>query len=60
MAVFDAWEWNTANASLLPSGAGTVTGPDGNGVFVISLSWLEQEPDGTATKTFSFQVQPLP
>lgn len=60
MAQFDAWQWNTVNANLLPSGAGTVTGPDANGVYTITLSWLEQETDGTATKSFSFQVQPLP
>ena len=60
MATFDAWEWNTANANLLPSGTGTVAGPNGNGVYTITLSWLEQEAKGTATKTFSFKVQPLP
>lgn len=60
MAQFDAFEWNTANAALLPSGAGTVTGPTGNGVYTITLSWQEQEADGAAAKTFSFQVQPLP
>lgn len=60
MAVFDAWEWNTSNATLLPSGAGTVAGPDANGVYTITLTWLEQEADATATKSFAFQVQPLP
>lgn len=68
MAQFDAWEWNTANASALPGGQGTVVGPDGNGVYTITLSWLEQDRDGNAdgggsvaeTKTFAFQVKPLP
>jgi type IV pilus assembly protein PilV len=60
MAAFDAAEWNTANANLLPSGTGTVAGPDGNGVYTITLTWLEQEADGTASKSFAFQVQPLP
>lgn len=68
MAQFDGWEWNTANASALPGGQGTVTGPDGNGVYTITLSWLEQDRDGSAdgggsvaeTKTFAFQVKPLP
>lgn len=26
LALFDAWEWNTANASTLPGGGGTVVG----------------------------------
>ncbi len=26
LAVFDAWEWNTANVNMLPSGGGTVVG----------------------------------
>ena len=64
MAVFDAFEWNTANAAVLPSGLGTVVGPDGNGTYAITLSWLEQEEDGTSdstdTKTFVFQVKPMP
>ena len=60
MATYDAWEWNTTNASFLPSGAGTVTGPDGNGIFIIGVSWLEQEAGAPATKTFNFQVKPLP
>ena len=64
MAVFDGWEWNTANAAVLPSGLGTVAGPDGNGTYAITLSWLEQEEDGssdsTDTKTFVFRVKPMP
>jgi len=66
MAVFDAFEWNTANAAVLPSGLGTVVGPDGNGTYAITLSWLEQEEDGTVdgvaaeTKTFVFRVKPMP
>ena len=59
MAVFDGWEWNTANANVLPSGVGTVAGPDGNGVYTVTLSWLEHETDGTDTKTFAFQVKPM-
>jgi type IV pilus assembly protein PilV len=60
MATYDAWEWNTGNALLLPSGTGTVTGPDGNGLYVISVSWVEQQAGAAATKTFNFQVKPLP
>lgn len=60
IAQFDGWEWNTQNAAILPSGTGTVTGPDGNGVYTITITWLEQETEGTDTKSFAFQVQPLP
>lgn len=60
MATWDAFEWNTANAELLPSGQGTVTGPDGSGVYTITVSWLEVEAKASATKTFTFQLKPLP
>jgi type IV pilus assembly protein PilV len=67
MATFDAWQWNTANANVLPGGQGTVSGPDGNGAYTITISWIEQEADATRgdnqgyeTKTFSFAVEPLP
>lgn len=60
MAQFDAQEWNSTNANVLPSGQGTVVGPDGNGVYTITISWLEHETDGPATKTFTFQVKPQP
>lgn len=60
IAQFDAHEWNTSNAGTLPSGAGTVAGPDGNGVYTVTLSWVESEKSGTDTKTFIFQLKPLP
>ena len=60
IAQFDGWEWNSQNANVLPSGQGTVSGPDGSGVYVITVNWLEQETDGTDTKSFAFQVKPLP
>lgn len=60
IAQYDAYEWNTANANLLPSGVGTVTGPDGNGRYTIALSWSEVEDSGAATRNFSFEVKPLP
>lgn len=60
MAQFDGWEWNTMNANMLPAGAGTVAGPDGNGVYVVTVTWLEQETQGTDSKSFAFQVKPLP
>jgi type IV pilus assembly protein PilV len=60
IAQFDAYEWNTTNALELPSGAGTVTGPDGNGIYTITISWVESEKAGSAAKSFVFQVKPLP
>ena len=60
IAQFDAYEWNTANANLLPSGTGTVAGPDGNGRFTITPSWTEIERNSVASKSFSFVVKPLP
>jgi type IV pilus assembly protein PilV len=60
IAQFDAHEWNTNNASTLPSGAGTVAGPDGNGIYTIIISWVEVEKSGADSKTFAFQIKPLP
>ncbi len=40
LAQYDQYAWNAANAALLPSGAGTVTGtPTTN--FAITVSWTE-------------------
>ena len=60
MARSDGYEWNTTNASELPSGAGTVAGPDGGGRYTVTLSWVEDEKSGADLKTFVFQVKPLP
>jgi type IV pilus assembly protein PilV len=60
IAQFDAQEWNTNNAGTLPSGTGTVAGPDGNGVYTITISWVEIEKIGADAKTFVIQVKPLP
>lgn len=60
IAQFDGWEWNSQNANVLPSGQGTVSGPNGSGVYTITITWLEQETDGTDSKSFAFQVKPLP
>ena len=60
MAQFDAWEWNTTNALVLPSGLGQVQGPDGSGIYTITVSWLENEESGSSRKTFDFKVKPLP
>lgn len=37
LAQYDAWKWNTVNASLLPSGQGTVTG--NNNRYTITVRW---------------------
>ncbi len=60
MARSDGYEWNTINASELPSGAGTVAGPDGSGVYTVTISWVEDEKSGADLKNFVFQVKPLP
>ena len=60
IAQFDGNEWNTTNAAVLPSGAGSVTGPDGSGSYTITLFWMETEKSGGDMKTFVFQVKPLP
>ncbi len=60
IAQFDANEWNTVIVNQLPSGAGTVAGPDGSGIYTVTLSWVENETSGANTKTFAFQVKPLP
>lgn len=60
LAAFDAYQWNSANATLLPSGTGSVTGPDAHGRHKITLFWSENERSGASIKSFSFEVEPLP
>lgn len=60
LAQFDGDEWNRTNAIVLPSGQGTVAGPDGSGVYTITLSWLEHETNTTDTKSFIFKIKPMP
>lgn len=56
MATTDAFQWNTANAALLPSGTGTVVG---NGTtFTITINWTELDPTGAVTKSFVLSVRP--
>jgi len=64
LATYDAFAWNTANAALLPSGAGTVS-KSGN-VYSITISWVERDTpgapgvaaDGTVTKSFVTRIIP--
>ncbi|CAH1903696.1 Type IV pilus assembly protein PilV [Candidatus Nitrotoga sp. HW29] len=57
MAIFDHRQWNTANATLLPNGNGTVvcadgpaaagcTAATGNWVFNITVMWTEKGAGG--------------
>lgn len=40
MAESDVFDWNTENAALFPSGAGTITQPGGAGTdFVVTIRW---------------------
>lgn len=58
IAAYDAAEWNSANAALLPSGAGTVAvaGPD---VFTIIVTWDELKTGGGPT-SFELNFRPAP
>jgi len=57
MATYDHFQWNTANAQLLPGGNGTVTGTLATG-FVINLSWTEKGAGGAVTKSFTTRFSP--
>ena len=55
MATFDAWQWNSMNAAVLPSGSGTV-GRYGT-TYTITMTW-DDNRDGTADDSFVFEFQP--
>jgi len=71
LALYDQAAWNAANAALLPSGAGTVTGTPATN-FTITVSWTEicnptadaaagctgSTGAGGVTRTFSTTFQP--
>ncbi len=67
IAAYDAAQWNSANAALLPSGAGTVTSL-GGGVFTITVRWDELKTVGAttgfalsgATTDFALTFRPAP
>lgn len=61
IAQFDASEWNTINATVLPNGTGTVVAA-GDGIYTITLAWeeLQKSDSGQDTKTFVYKVRPLP
>jgi len=55
MATFDAWQWNSTNANVLPSGSGTVD--RSGGTYIITLTW-DDDRDGSADDSFVFEFQP--
>lgn len=57
MAAYDAFEWNTANAGLLPSGSGTVTGAGTGSVFTVTVAW-DDTKSGSADTRFVVTVRP--
>lgn len=57
LAVFDHFEWNTANGKLLPSGRGSVN-PRGGNVFQIRVFWDEDHTGTTNTSTCKSVTSP--
>jgi type IV pilus assembly protein PilV len=70
IAAFDAWEWNTLNSQLLPSGTGSVSvaGVAPNQMFTVTVMWDEERTGATGTncggnpavdlKCYSFNFTP--
>lgn len=56
LAQYDAFEWNTTNQTVLPSGQGTVVFDAGTSTFAIEVAW-DDDRDG-ATTTFSLDFRP--
>ena len=48
MAVYDAYQWNTANANLLPNGKGTVTASGNTRIITVMWDQLRNGAAGTA------------
>ena len=57
MAEYDSWEWNNANARLLPEGAGTVKRGD-SGIYTITVSWNDDRDPGTVADSFVSEFKP--
>ncbi|HJP07976.1 MAG TPA: type IV pilus modification protein PilV [Arenicellales bacterium] len=55
MATFDAWQWNYDNATLLPSGGGTVE--KSGSTYRITVTW-DDDRDGDPNDSFIFKFQP--
>ena len=71
MATTDVFQWNTANAALLPDGVGTVTcvdgppaagctapTPTGTWAFDITVRWTERTEAGSGTRSFVTRIAP--
>ena len=59
MATFDAWQWNSMNAAVLPNGSGTVKKKTGTSYYTISISWNENRFESTeGSEKFEFEFQP--
>jgi len=59
MATFDAWQWNSMNAAVLPSGSGTVEKKTGTSYYTISISWNENRFESTdGSEKFEFEFHP--
>ena len=54
----DFWEWNQANAALLPAGAGTVALVGVTNHHRITVTWNERERTGMAAKSFTLEFRP--
>ncbi len=56
LAQYDAFEWNTANQTVLPSGRGTVVFDATTSTFTIDVAW-DDNRDGTTTN-FRLEFRP--
>ena len=59
MAQYDAWQWNSDNARLLPEGTGTVSLESSNpDIYTITISWNDDRDPDTAADSFIVEFQP--
>jgi type IV pilus assembly protein PilV len=56
IAATDAFEWNNANARLLPNGRGVVQSQSGQ--TTITLLWQEMTPLGPLDRSYSLVISP--
>ncbi len=52
MARFDLREWNSRNATLLPSGSGTIS--SSGSTYIVTVSWM----DGASSTSYALQFTP--
>jgi type IV pilus assembly protein PilV len=60
MAATDAFQWNSNNALVLPSGIGTVSGSGAGSTFTITVAWTEVGPgnSGNIAQGYTLRFQP--